>query len=133
MAYLGPVERWDVFWADLEPGVGSEQKGDRRPVIVVSNDGFNAAFQMVTVVSLTKLEGKKRRPYTFEVLLPTGIVTPEWASIVMPQQIRSVSKLRLLERIGTLTDPMHRADIENRILEHLGIAFESDEGVGPAV
>ncbi len=130
MAYLGPVERWDVYWADLDPGVGSEQRGVCRPVIVVSNDGFNTAFQMVTVVSLTKLEGKARRPYTFEVLFPEGTVTREWASIVMPQQIRSISKLRLLDRIGTLIDQAYRTEIENRILEHLGIAFEPDEELG---
>lgn len=127
MAYLGPVRRWDIFWADLEPGVGTEQKGAKRPVIVVSNDGFNAAFPMVTVVSLTKLEGKQRRPYPFEVLLPKGTVTPEWASIVMVQQIRAISKMRLLEPIGTISDESHRDEIERRILEHLDIEFDTDD------
>lgn len=41
MAYLGPVRRWDVFWADLEPTVGREQAGDHRPVLVVSSDRFS--------------------------------------------------------------------------------------------
>src|SRR6266545_1281285 len=102
MAYTGAVHRWDMFWADLEPGVGSEQKGERRPVIVVSNDGFNAAFPAVTVVSATKAEGKKRKPYPFEVLLPEGTITRDRASIVMPHQVRTISKMRLLDRIGTL-------------------------------
>lgn len=126
MAYLGPVRRWDIYWADLEPGVGSEQKGEKRPVIVVSNDGFNSAFPMVTVVSLTKLEGKQRRHYPFEVVLPKGTVTPEWASIVMVQQIRAISKMRLLEPIGTISDEAHRDEIERRILEHLDIEFDED-------
>ena len=116
-----------MFWADLDPRVGSEQGGDRRPVIVISNDGYNKVFDVITVVSATKLAGKARKPYTFEVLLPRGTITNEWGSIVMPQQIRTVSKLRLIERIGTLEVESFRAEIENRILEHLDIAFEPDD------
>lgn len=127
MAYLGPVRRWDIFWADLDPGVGIEQRGERRPVIVVSNDGVNAHLDVVTVLSATKLEGKQRRVYPFEVQLPPGTLTPEHASIIMPQQIRSISKKRLLERIATLGDPWYRAQTENRLLEHLGIQFEAED------
>lgn len=126
MAYIGAVHRWDIFWADLEPGVGSEQKGERRPVIVVSNDGFNGAFPIVTVVSATKAEGKRRKVYPFEVLLPAGTVTSAHESIVMPQQVRTISKTRLLERIGALEDERFREQIENRLLEHLGIVFEDE-------
>jgi mRNA interferase MazF len=127
MSYLGPVRRWDIFWADLDPGVGSEQRGGSRPVIVVSNDGVNASLDVVTVVSATKLENKQRRVYPFEVLLPAGVITPEHASIVMPQQIRSISKRRLLNKIGALTEPARQTEIENRLLEHLGIQFEAEE------
>lgn len=123
MAYTGVVRRWDMFWADLEPGVGSEQRGERRPVIVVSNDGFNRTFPVVTIVSATKAEGKQRKPYAFEVVLPEGTITPDHASIVMPHQIRTISRMRLLERIGPLENEDFRAEIENRLLEHLGIAF----------
>jgi mRNA-degrading endonuclease toxin of MazEF toxin-antitoxin module len=132
MTYARAVNRWDIFWADLEPGAGSEQEGERRPVIVVSNDGFNAAFPVVTIVSATKAEGKKRQPYPFEVLLPAGTITPSHASIVMPHQIRTISKMRLLEPIGRLESESFQAAIENRLLEHLGIAFEEDtsEDVG---
>jgi mRNA interferase MazF len=126
VAYLGPVHRWDVFWADLDPGVGSEQRGERRPVVVLSNDGVNAHLDVVTVVSATKHEGKQRRVYPFEVLLPAGTLTAAHASIVMPQQIRAISRKRLLEKIGTLDDPAYQAQIENRLLEHLGIQFEAD-------
>lgn len=129
MPHAGPVHRWDVFWADLEPGVGHEQKGASRPVIVVSNDGFNAHFRMVTVVPATKLEDKRRRVYPFEVQLPKGTLTAEHASIAMPHQVRSISSMRLLEKIGTLLDARHQSEIENRLLEHLGIAFEAEEVV----
>ena len=62
MAYIGRVRRWDAFWADLEPAIGSEQGGARRPVVIVSNDRFNAAMNAVTVLPLTKLEGSDGSP-----------------------------------------------------------------------
>lgn len=127
MAHQGPVSRWEIYWVDLEPHVGSEQGGDRRPGIVVSNDGFNQHFDVVTVVPLTKREGKRRRVYPFEVLLPADTIGTGHESIIMPQQVRTISRLRLLERIGVLADEGLRAGIENRLLEHLGIEFEAEE------
>ncbi|MEO8909847.1 MAG: type II toxin-antitoxin system PemK/MazF family toxin [Gemmatimonadaceae bacterium] len=127
MAYPGAVRRWDIYWADLNPSVGSEQGGESRPVIVVSNDGVNDSLPVVTVISVTKLEGKKRKIYPFEVAIPKGIITPDYESIVMIQQIRSISKLRLLEKIGRLDDEAYRTQIENRLLEHLDIRFEAEE------
>jgi mRNA-degrading endonuclease toxin of MazEF toxin-antitoxin module len=44
----------------------------------------------------------------------------------MPQQIRTISKLRLLDRIGVVEDEDTRSEIENRLLEHLGIEFEAE-------
>lgn len=126
MAHLGPVVRWEVYWVDLEPHVGSEQGGERRPAVVVSNDGFNQYFDVVTIVPMTKREGKRRQVYPFEVLMP-DLVGTGLESIVMPQQVRTVSKWRLLERIGALADEETRTEIENRLVEHLGIEFEAEE------
>jgi mRNA interferase MazF len=127
LAYSGPVHRWDLFWADLDFPVGSEQGGERRPVLVVSNDGVNAFLPVVTQVPLTKLEGKERKVYPFEVILPRGMVGTRWVSIAMPQQIRTIDKTRLIEKISTLLDVDLQVEIENRLLEHLGIAFEVDD------
>ncbi len=127
MAHLGPVARWEVYWVDLEPHVGSEKGGDRRPAIVVSNDGFNQHFDVVTVVPLTKRAGKKRQIYPFEVLLPEAVIGNGYEGIVMPQQVRTISKMRLLERIAPLADEELQAEIESRLLEHLGIEFEAEE------
>lgn len=127
MAHIGLVARWEIYWVDLEPPVGREQGGARRPAIVLSNDGFNAHFDVVTIVPMTKREGKRRRVYEFEVLLPAEVVGTGFESIVMAHQIRTVSKLRLLERIGILSDQDRRLDIENRVLEHLGISFELED------
>jgi len=127
MAYIGPVARWEIYWVDLEPGIGSEQGGVHRPALVLSNDGFNAHFDVVTVIPLTKREGKQRRVYAFEVLLPSDVVGTGFESIVMPHQIRTISKRRLIARIGCLADTDRQLDIENRLLEHLGIQFEAED------
>ena len=63
-----PPPRWAVVYADLDPVVGSEQRGTR-PVLVVSNDQFNDATQNVTVLPLTSTQ---RRLYPAEVRLPAG-------------------------------------------------------------
>lgn len=123
MAYIGSVLQWELYSADLNPSVGREQGGESRPVLVVSNDGFNAAFDVVTVLPLTKLEGKKRRVYPFEVLVPATAAGNPLESIVMPQQIRTIAKARLLSRVGVLTDHALRREIEDRMLDHLGISL----------
>jgi mRNA interferase MazF len=126
MAHVGAVLRWEIYWVDLEPSVGSEQGGDRRPAVVVSNDGFNRHFDVVTVVPMTKREGKKRQVYPFEVLAPDLAGTGH-ESILMPQQVRTISKRRLRERAAVLDDESIRIDLENRLLEHLGIDFEAEQ------
>ena len=117
------IARWDVFWAVLDPVVGSEQ-GGRRPVVILSRNRFNTTMSLVTAVPLTKLEGKRRPAYAFEVMLPRGLLRPGITTLVMPQQVRTVSKRRLGGRIGRITDPAHRAQIEQRLLDHLGIETE---------
>jgi mRNA interferase MazF len=126
MAYVGGIKRWDAFWADLDYPVGSEQGGQRRPVLVVSNDGFNEASSLVTVLPMTKLEGKKRKVYTHEVVLPEAVLGTGVSSIVMPQQIRTISRGRLLQRIGALDDVEKQEEVVNRLLEHLDIEFEAE-------
>ena len=123
MAHLGPVRRWELFWVDLEPAVGREQGGERRPALVISNDGFNAHIDVVTIIPLTGRSGKSRRVYPFEVHLARGVAGNPEDSIAMPHQVRTISKMRLLESIGALSDPSLKQAIENRLLEHLGIEF----------
>lgn len=127
MAHIGAIHQWGLFSADLNPAVGREQGGESRPVLIVSNDGFNSAFDVVTVLPLTKEAGKKRKVFPFEVLLPANAAGNDLDSIIMPQQIRTISKSRLLAPIGMLTDATLRTEIEDRILDHLGISLESEE------
>ena len=124
---MANIQQWDMYWADLDPSVGSEQGGESRPVLVVSNDGFNARFAVVTVLPLTKATGKERKVYLFEVLLPASTAGNPEDSIIMPQQIRTVSKMRLKERMGTLSDSEIRRVVEDKILDHLGISLDEAE------
>ncbi len=125
MAYLGAVLQWDLFEADLDPSVGREQGGESRPVLIVSNDGFNKVFDVVTVLPLTKTDGKKRRVYPFEVVMPAHLAGNPLESIIMPQQIRTIPTHRLLSRIGQLEGVALRREIEDRILDHLGISLDA--------
>jgi mRNA interferase MazF len=127
MAYVGPVQRWELFWADLDPAVGSEQAGSSRPVMVVSTDRANAVFRVVTVLPLTKLEGKARPPRSFEVLLPSNLLRNAFTPLALPHQIRTIAKERLLERVGLMDDSEARLKVEVGILDHLGIEFEEPE------
>ena len=126
MPHQGPVHQWDVFRADLEYVVGREQGGESRPVIVVSNDGFNEQFSVVTVVPLTKTEGKARKVYPFEIVIPAGLAGNPKESIIMPYQIRTIDKKRLLEWIGSLTTAQVRTEIEDRMIEHIGVNLHED-------
>ncbi|HKP76754.1 MAG TPA: type II toxin-antitoxin system PemK/MazF family toxin [Longimicrobiaceae bacterium] len=124
MAYLGPVQRWDIFWADLDPVVGREQAGKRRPVLVVSSDELsNSTQRLVMAVPLSSLEGKTREFLSYEIPLPTGLIDPGKTPVALTQQIRSLSSLRLYRYAGRLEAPRPRQQIEEALLTHLGITF----------
>jgi len=122
MPYLGPVRKWDVFWANLDPVVGREQAGRRRPVLVVSADRFsNSTLQLVMVVPLTRREEKTWQFFPFEVALPQGTVGNAFTSVAETHQLRTISKQRLLEPAGRVEARSAREAIEDALLAHLGI------------
>ena len=79
---------------------------------------------VLAVRDAVQARGKRRRAYPFEVVLVRDMAGNPQESIVMPQQIRTVSKTRLQGRLGRLTDVPVRQRIERRLLEHLAIEFE---------
>jgi mRNA interferase MazF len=122
MAYLGPVRKWDVFWANLDPVVGREQAGKRRPVLVVSADNFsNSTLQLVMVIPLTKQEEKARKFFSFEIPLPKGVVRNEFTPIAETHQLRTISKERLLEPAGRVEGQPIQDAIKEALLTHLGM------------
>jgi mRNA interferase MazF len=96
------VKRGDVFWAELGPRSGAEQSG-RRPVVVVSNDGFNrvGAWQSVIVAPLSTSPAQRRRGPT-AIALPKGTAGLRQESIVLCHQVTALDRAKLVARIGEL-------------------------------
>ena len=93
------MKRGDVYWVNLDPTVGSEVK-KRRPALIVSPDEMNRSLPVVIVAPLTGTN--KHWPTRSSVMLNGR------KSQVMLEQIRTVDKARLLERIGEVdaTEPL---------------------------
>jgi mRNA interferase MazF len=106
-----------IFLADLNPVIGSEQKG-KRPVLVVSNEDFNQLMPVVTVLPITSLK-KGRKIYPNEVLIGKGVAGLSVDSLVLAHQIRTISKIRLIRPLGTVAEPELQFAIEEAIRIHL--------------
>ncbi len=92
--------RGEVYWVHLDPTVGSEI-AKTRPAVIISNDIGNEYSQRVIIAPLTS--GGLQRVYPFEALVPAGEAGLAETSKVLLDQVRSVDKARLRERIGALS------------------------------
>jgi mRNA interferase MazF len=110
-----------VFWADLRPRSGAEQRG-RRPVVVVSNDGFNVtpSWRSVIVVPISTSEAQARRAPT-TVPLPAGSARLGRSSLALCHQVTTLDRAKLTERVGILP-----AELLARIDDALRAALELD-------
>ena len=97
------MKRGDVFWAELRPRSGSEQQG-RRPVIVISNDGFNLTptWRSVIVVPVSTSGAQARRGPT-AVPLAAGSGGLPRAAIAVCHQVTTLDRAKLMERVGSLS------------------------------
>ncbi len=111
--------RMGIFLADLNPVLGSEQKG-KRPVLVVSDEVFNSVMPVVTILPITSLK-KGRRIYPNEVLLPKGIGGLSTDSIILAHQIRTISKQRLGKLLGNVNDNLTQESIAQAMRVHLNL------------
>ena len=93
------VRRGDVYYADLAGSVGSEQ-GGLRPVVVIQNDKGNRFSPTLIVAPISSRLTKP--PIPTHVILPADSL--EKASIVLLEQIRTLDKTRLKNKIGTLSE-----------------------------
>ena len=92
------ISRGDLFSACLDPVVGSEQ-GGIRPVLVIQNDVGNRHSPTVIVLAITGQQNKARLPTHVPIACEgTGLMKD---SVVLAEQIRTLDKRRLRERIGT--------------------------------
>lgn len=94
-----PVRRGDIYYADLSPVVGSEQ-GGLRPVLIVQNDTGNRHSPTVIAAAITSQTGKARLPTHIAVEAPASGLRRD--SVILLEQIRTLDKSRLRERMGKL-------------------------------
>jgi mRNA interferase MazF len=111
--------KWGIFLADLNPTLGSEQKG-KRPVLVVSDETFNSVMPVVTVLPVTSLK-PGRKVYPNEALLPAGTAGLTADSIVLAHQIRTIAKQRLQTALGHLNDPVAQETVSRALKVHLNL------------
>ena len=95
------VKRGDIFYADLSPVVGSEQ-GGIRPVLVIQNDVGNKYSPTVIVAAITSQINKAKMPTHIELIGDDYGLSKD--SVVLMEQIRTVDKRRLKEKIGHMDD-----------------------------
>ena len=95
------VKKGDLYFADLSPVVGSEQ-GGVRPVLVVQNDVGNKYSPTIIVAAVTSQTQKSKLPTHVELAATQGGLSKN--SVVLLEQLRTIDKQRLKERIGTLSE-----------------------------
>ena len=105
------VNKWEIYFCNLDPTIGSEQKGTR-PVLVISTDAVNHNLPVSTVLPLSSIKAGSKI-YPTEISLSTAITGLPKESVAMLQQIRTISHDRLTNKVGAITD----ANTQNRILE----------------
>lgn len=94
------VQRGDIFYADLSPVVGSEQ-GGIRPVLIIQNDVGNKYSPTTIVAAITSQMNKTKLPT--HIRIEQGVGLPK-NSIVLMEQIRTIDKKRLQEKIGSISE-----------------------------
>jgi mRNA interferase MazF len=97
---LTSIKRGDIYYADLSPVVGSEQ-GGMRPVVIVQNDVGNKHSPTVIAAAITSQKDKTSLPTHIALRSDCGL---QKDSIVLAEQIRTLDKHRLKEKIGTLPE-----------------------------
>jgi len=96
------MKRGDIYWADLAPRSGSEQTG-RRPVVVVSHDGFNQTpdWRSIIIVPVSSSPLQAKRGPTV-VGFPAGAAGLPRASVAVCHQVTTLDRAKLTQRIGVL-------------------------------
>jgi len=112
------IKRGDIFYADLSPVVGSEQ-GGLRPVLIVQNDVGNRHSPTVIAAAITSKMGKTKLPTHIDVIgNQVGLAKD---SVILLEQIRTIDKQRLKEKMGHL---------DERTMQNVNDAIEVSFGLG---
>ena len=110
------IKRGELYYADLSPVVGSEQ-GGIRPVLVLQNDIGNKYSPTVIAAATTSKLTKAKLPTHIELHSDTTPLPRD--SVVLLEQIRTIDKTRLKEKIGELPEDVMK-EVNNALLISLG-------------
>lgn len=110
------IKRGDMFYADLSPVVGSEQ-GGVRPVLIIQNDLGNKYSPTVIAAAITSQTNKTKLPTHIEINGDSKGLKNN--SVILAEQIRTIDKSRLKEKIGHIDDEL----VMNKINNALGVSF----------
>ncbi len=113
------VKRGDIYYADLSPVVGSEQ-GGIRPVLIIQNDVGNKYSPTVIAAAITSRINKAKMPTHIELSAQDYGLSKD--SVILTEQIRTLDKKRLREKIGRLDDKLML-----KVDEALYISFGLDQ------
>lgn len=105
------VKRGDIYYADLSPVVGSEQ-GGVRPVLIIQNDVGNRYSPTVIAAAITSQQEKNNLPTHIKIGAESCGLSKD--SVVLLEQVRTIDKTRLKEKMGTLGNPC--MDMVNKAL-----------------
>ena len=114
---MNNVRRGDIYYADLSPVVGSEQ-GGLRPVLIIQNDVGNKYSPTVIAAAITSRMGKTRLPTHIDIYAQKAGLAKD--SVVLLEQIRTLDKRRLKEKMGHLDESM-MTEINNAIAVSFGL------------
>ena len=114
---LTNIKRGDIFYADLSPVIGSEQ-GGLRPVLIIQNDVGNRYSPTVIAAAITSQTGKAKLPTHIE--LSGQSVGLSRDSVILLEQIRTLDKSRLREKMGRL-DGETMTRVDNAIAVSFGL------------
>lgn len=109
------VKRGEIYYADLSPVVGSEQ-GGVRPVLIIQNDIGNKFSPTVIAAAITSQKDKSRLPTHIELSSAHCGLSKD--SIVLLEQVRTLDKRRLKEKMGKLDD-----GAMNQVNQALSVSF----------
>lgn len=109
------IKRGDIYYADLSPVVGSEQ-GGLRPVLIVQNDVGNRYSPTVIAAAITSKMSKARLPTHIDIYAKEVGLAKD--SVILLEQVRTLDKRRLREKMGHLEE-----DTMKRVNEAISVSF----------
>lgn len=132
----GDYARGDVYWADLEPTKGAEE-GKSRPIIIISNNLMNKVAPIILGIPMSR-KGEKLVETPFNIPYDISLMIINTRSVeklranghyfsenangsFLCNQVRALSKKRLIERIGSFKTDLYIMKIEDALKDSLGI------------